>query len=96
MPLELLFLMCHCLLGGTVLDLSINGLTGHIPASLGNLTSLQELQLSVNKVSGPIPAELARCTNLTDLELDNSQISLMCRLLPEPDAAQFVLCCTKT
>ena len=92
MPLELLFLMCHCLLGGTVLDLSINGLTGHIPASLGNLTSLQELPLSVNKVSGPIPAELARCTNL---ELDN-QISLMCRLLPEPDAAQFVLCCTKT
>ena len=92
MPLELLFLMCHCLLGGTVLDLSINGLTGHIPASLGNLTSLQELQLSVNKVSGPIPAELARCTNL---ELDN-QISLMCRLLPEPDTAQFVLCCTKT
>ena len=92
MPLKLLFLICHCLLGGTVLDLSINGLTGHIPASLGNLTSLQELQLSVNKVSGPIPAELARCTNL---ELDN-QISLMCRLLPEPDTAQFVLCCTKT
>jgi len=91
MPLKLLFLMCHCLLGGTVLDLSINGLTGHIPESLGNLTSL-----SVNKVSGPIPAELARCTNLTDLELDNNQISLMCRLLPEPDAAQFVLCCTKT
>jgi Leucine-rich repeat (LRR) protein len=67
-----------------VVDFSFNSLTGHIPSSFGNLSSLQQLQLSVNKLSGPVPPELARCVSLTNLELDNNQLT---RSLPSA-------CCT--
>ena len=41
------------------LDLSNNGLTGEIPAMLGNLNHLESLDLSGNRLTGPIPEGLA-------------------------------------
>ncbi|KAJ1377434.1 Serine/threonine-protein kinase, active site [Sesbania bispinosa] len=63
---------CYQLL---VIDVSMNSITGSIPKSFGNLTSLQELQLSVNQISGEIPGELGNCQQLTHVELDNNQIT---------------------
>ena len=55
------------------LYLNQNGLSGTIPAELGNLTSLQALYLWGNGLSGTIPAELESLTNLQRLYLyDNS------------------------
>ena len=41
-----------------VLSLSMNNLSGIIPASLGSLSSLQALYLSSNKLQGAIPNTL--------------------------------------
>jgi len=54
---------------------SNNNLTGTIPASLGNLTSLTQLFLLGNQLTGSIPAELGNLTNLTHLELYSNQLS---------------------
>ena len=40
------------------LSLSVNQLTGAIPAELGNLTNLKWLSLYDNQLTGEIPAEL--------------------------------------
>ena len=52
-----------------------NGLNGGIPAELGNLTNLQELDLGPNQLSGSIPAELGNLTNLQQLDLGSNQLS---------------------
>ena len=57
------------------LDLSFNGLSGTIPAELGNLTNLQELNLWNNDLSGTIPAELGNLTNLQSLNLLGNDLS---------------------
>ena len=44
----------------------VGGLTGSIPAELGNLMSLKGLALNINELTGSIPSELG---NLQDLEL---------------------------
>ena len=64
--------------GGTplrVVNLAVNsrGLDGTIPATLGNLASLQRLDLFENRLTGPIPAELGRLANLHLQELDLSE-----------------------
>ena len=41
-----------------------NNLTGSIPPSLGNLTSLQELKLEKNAFSGSIPSSLGNLKTL--------------------------------
>lgn len=58
----------------TDLNLSLNNLTGTIPAELGNLTNLETLNLSYNQLRGAIPAELGNLGNLEQLWLVNNQL----------------------
>ena len=69
------------------LDLSNDELIGPIPAEIGQLTNLTELNLSRNKVynhdtdlydnglTGPIPAEIGQLTNLTNLNLYRNKLT---------------------
>ena len=57
------------------LDLSENGLSGEIPAELGNLANLLELLLFDNGLSGEIPVELGNLANLLTLELDGNELT---------------------
>ena len=50
-------------------------MSGEIPAELGNLPNLEDLNLSDNQLSGEIPAELANLSNLEDLDLSFNQLS---------------------
>ena len=59
----------------TGLNLISNGLTGTIPAELGNLTNLESLYLGRNRLTGTIPAELGNLTNLHSLGLGANQLS---------------------
>ncbi|KAM3199281.1 hypothetical protein P3L10_031641 [Capsicum annuum] len=52
-----------------VLNLSHNGLEGHIPRSLGSLSSVESLDLSGNHLVGEIPAQFASLTALEVLSL---------------------------
>ena len=62
---------------GRVTDLYLtqNGLSGEIPAELGDLTTLQNLYLWQNNLSGEIPAELGGLTNLQILFLEDNNLS---------------------
>ena len=53
----------------TRLDLFEVGLSGSIPSSLGNLTSLTHLNLAANSLTGTIPSSLGNLTNLTYLAI---------------------------
>ncbi len=59
----------------TLLNLNDNGLSGQIPAELGNLTQLQQLTFYNNQLSGAIPAELGNLTQLQQLTFYNNQLS---------------------
>ena len=59
----------------TTLYLLNNNLNGTMPASLGNLTRLQQLDLSGNQLSGRIPTSLGNLTSLTTLSLWGNQLS---------------------
>ena len=59
----------------TRLDLTINQVTGEIPAELGGLSNLTGLSLYRNQLTGGIPAELGSLTNLTDLDLYGNQLT---------------------
>ena len=59
----------------TGLDLEQNQLTGPIPAELGRLSSLKDLQLYSNELTGPIPTELGNLSNLTALDLGGNQLT---------------------
>ena len=59
----------------TSLDLSINGLTGGIPAELGSLSRLQNLHLGENRLTGPIPAELGSLSRLRNLHLGENRLT---------------------
>ncbi|GKV38486.1 hypothetical protein SLEP1_g46396 [Rubroshorea leprosula] len=56
------------------LSLSCN-LEGSIPASMGNLSQLTDLELYSSNLSGQIPPSLANLTQLTSLYLSNNQFS---------------------
>ena len=59
----------------TVIDLTNNNLSGSIPASIGNLTELLQINFWTNDLQGPIPEEIGNLTNLTKLILNENQLT---------------------
>ena len=59
----------------TRLNLWENGLSGQIPAELGELSNLDWLSLSENQLSGPVPPELGDLSNLKGLFFSRNQLS---------------------
>ena len=57
------------------LSLRNNGLTGKIPAEVGNIAYLNLLNLSDNQLTGEIPMELVRITRLNELHLDGNDLT---------------------
>ncbi len=57
-----------------VLDVSWMGLTGRIPAVLGQLSALTRLQLGHNQLTGEIPGELGQLEGLWDIDLGGNQL----------------------
>ena len=58
------------------LDLDNNMfLSGTIPSSLGDISSLQYILLASNDLNGTIPSELAQLGNLTILDLQSNSLS---------------------
>ena len=53
-----------------------NNLTGAIPAEIGDLASLEDLDLGWNRINGPIPPELGNLANLTWLTLGGFDMTL--------------------
>ena len=58
-----------------ILFIENNGLSGPIPASLGQLTALEELFLTSNELTGPIPTELGQLPALEFLFLANNELT---------------------
>lgn len=59
----------------TQLALLENGLTGQIPASLGDLYSLRHLDLGQNQLSGELPSTVCNLSGLVRLDLAQNQLS---------------------
>ena len=59
----------------TRLKLQRRGLTGEIPAGLGGLSSLVELDLWFNQLSGTIPSEIGDLANLELLNLSRNRLN---------------------
>ena len=66
---------CYSIENTTDLSLSDSGLSGEIPAEIGNLTNLTNLDLSNNQLTGSIPSEIGNLTSLTNLDLSNNQLT---------------------
>jgi len=57
------------------LSLNINNLSGTIPSSIGNLSSLRTLNFASNQITGSIPPEIGNLDNLERLILNDNQIT---------------------
>ncbi|KAJ1289117.1 hypothetical protein BS78_02G140500 [Paspalum vaginatum] len=57
------------------LDISYNGLTGEIPASLGNMMYLEVLNLGHNDLNGTIPYEFSGLKLIGALDLSNNHLT---------------------
>ena len=55
--------------------LARNGLTGRLPAELGDLARLNALFLARNELGGPIPAELGKLVDLQSLVLSDNRLT---------------------
>ena len=58
----------------TIIDLSMNQLTGNIPSQMGHLKALHSLNLSNNILSGPIPESFQNLESIESLDLSHNQI----------------------
>jgi Leucine-rich repeat (LRR) protein len=58
-----------------ILDLSKNIISGSIPSSLGNVSSLTEILLDTNILSGSVPETLSLIENLSVLSLGENNLS---------------------
>ncbi|CAH8361889.1 unnamed protein product [Eruca vesicaria subsp. sativa] len=58
-----------------VLDLSSCSVTGVVPVTLGNLTSLMSLNLSRNSLTGSVPNSLGQLLNLTVLDVSSNYLT---------------------
>nr|XP_010920367.2 receptor-like protein EIX2 [Elaeis guineensis] len=72
---------CSKLLSGTwrqiqILDLASNQVYGDLPASVGNITSLVELNLFSNNIEGGIPGSIGKLCNLKTLDLSGNNLTL--------------------
>ena len=66
---------CYNIESTTELGLGGQGLSGSIPAEIGNLTNLTTIDLSYNSFTGPIPPEIGNLTNLETLRLNDNNLS---------------------
>ncbi len=57
------------------IELRHNGLTGQLPAELGNLPGLRSLTLFGNGLGGPIPAELGKLADIVSLNLGDNRLA---------------------
>ncbi|ONM05983.1 MDIS1-interacting receptor like kinase 2 [Zea mays] len=57
------------------LDLSHNMLSGHIPLTLGNATSMLRLDLSGNHLDGGVPVELTKLAHMWHLNLSHNNLT---------------------
>ena len=57
------------------INLSINNLSGAIPAKIGVFSELEKLSLHDNKISGVIPVEIFNLKKLREISLGNNDIS---------------------
>ncbi|KAM3747369.1 hypothetical protein ACB098_05G029900 [Castanea mollissima] len=59
----------------SALDLSFNNLTGEIPPTLGQLSSICAMNLSYNQLTGSIPKSFSNLTQLESLDLSHNNLS---------------------
>ena len=57
------------------LDLSDNNLSGALPESIGNLSSLKKINFCNNRIEGAIPKTIGNLTALAHLNLSHNQLS---------------------
>ena len=58
----------------TTLDLSHNGLEGHLPRQLGRLSRMAELRINGNSLSGRLPLSLASLSSLRELHYADTEL----------------------
>ncbi|TYH74370.1 hypothetical protein ES332_D05G394100v1 [Gossypium tomentosum] len=67
------------LLGLELLSIvAIKGLTGHIPTSIFNISSLKTIDLSNNSLSGQIPSSIFNSTTLEEIDLYDNKLEDTC------------------
>ncbi|XVF65706.1 hypothetical protein PTKIN_Ptkin09bG0271300 [Pterospermum kingtungense] len=59
----------------SAIDLSCNQLTGIIPAGVGNLSEVRDLNLSHNYLTGPIPSTFSKLKQVESLDLSYNHLN---------------------